>query len=373
MVRFQPGAQGFKTAGARALLALQTTDEGTAIRRLTAQASRYKDPDKAREAALKAWRTIRLKRRLESKRGYASVIVVDQEKLALPPGVASSTFKATAPLIKHSKLTQVSKGGVGKQLSDGWALNFSIGCTMGCKFCYVDEIHKKWGEKRAGDIVYNDWGDYLSLPSNLQEAIDETHWNRWKGQEVMLSSTHDPYLPVLFKWTRKILEAALPEGVKFCIQTRSPLVEKDLDLLRIYRKQVRLQVSIATYNSELSRNIETRVVPPERRMQVLEAAKAENVPTGIIIAPILPPVKLRQDVEDDLGQIAADLKKIRPGHIYGESIHVRGINQAYVEKSLGEPLKLAGFDKIAEAMFHKVLKRSGMRGIWWPEYDSMAQ
>jgi DNA repair photolyase len=350
---------------------LQTNLQDTEIRRLTAQASRFKDPEKARKAALKAWRTIKLKKRLAMTKGAAPLVMFDDQKLVLPPGVASSTFKVTAPLIKHSKLTYVSKGGVGKELSDGWALNFSIGCTMGCKFCYVDEIHKKWGEKRAGDIVYNDWGNYLSVPSNLQEVIEETHWNRWKGQEVMLSSTHDPYLPFLFKWTRRILEAALPEGVKFCIQTRSPLVEKDLDLLHVYRKQIRLQVSVATYNHELSRAVETRVVPPQRRMETLERAKQEGVPTGIIIAPVFPPVTVRPDVEGDLEEIASALAKIRPNHIYGESIHVRGINQAYVEKTLGEPLQLHGFDCSAEEVFHRTLRKHGLKGRWWPEYERM--
>lgn len=350
---------------------LQASLEDTEIRRLTAQASRYKDPAMARKAALKAWRTIREKKRRALAKGEAPLLSFRDETFTLPPGVASSTFRISSPLIKRSKLTYVSRGGVGKELSDGWALNFAIGCTMGCKFCYVDEIHKKWGEKRAGSIVYMDWGNYLSLPSNLGEAMDETSWGRWKGQEVMLSSTHDPYLPFLFKWTRKILEVALPAGVKFCIQTRSPLVERDLDLLQAYRRQVRLQVSIATFNHELSRTIETRVVPPERRLEVLERAKEYRVSTGIIIAPVFPSVMIRPDVEGDLKDIISAVAKVKPDHIFGESVHVRGINQAYVEKALGEPLQLHGFDKVAEESFYKILHRHRLKGIWWPEYESM--
>lgn len=349
---------------------LQATLEDTEIRRLTAQASRYRDPVMARKAAFKAWRTIRDKKRRMMANGIASILNFQDETLSLPPGVASSTFRITSPLIKHSKLTYVSMGGVGKELSDGWALNFAIGCTMGCKFCYVDEIHKKWGAKRAGNIVYLDWGNYLSVPSNLEDAIHETHWRNWKGKEVMLSSTHDPYLPFLFRWTRKILEAALPEGVRFCIQTRSPLVEKDLDLLQVYRGQVRLQVSIATFNQDLARTIETRVVPPQRRLEVLEKAKQLHVPTGVIIAPVFPSVAIRPDVKADLEEIVTSIASVKPDHIYGESVHVRGINQAYLEKALGEPLQLRGFDKVAENLFYKSLRRHSLKGTWWPEYES---
>ena len=319
---------------------------------------------------MKAWRTIKEKKRRAKAVGSSSLLMLEEEELLLPPDVASSNFKINAPLVKNSKLTYISKGGVGKQLSDGWALNFAIGCTFGCRFCYVDEIHKKWGAKRAGNIVFNDWGFYLSVPSNLQEAIDDTPWSNWKGQEVMLSSTHDAYLPQLYKWTRRILEKALPEGVRFCIQTRSPLVERDFDLLKLYRDQVRLQVSIATFSTELSRVMEPRVVPPLRRMEILRKAREHKIPTGVIIAPVFPKVKLRNDVGGDLNAIAAALAKVKPRHIYGESVHLRGINQAYLEQALGEPLDLSGFDKEAGKLFHSALKKHRLRGIWWPEYES---
>lgn len=322
---------------------------------------------------MQAWRTIRAKRRLARAKNTISLLEFKDQIIRLPPGVASSTFKISVPLIKNSKLTYVSKGGVGKQLSDGWALNFAIGCTFGCRFCYVDEIHKKWGASRAGPIVYNEWGDYFSIPSNLDEAIGETPWRRWMGQEVMLSSTHDPYMPQLKVWTRKILERALPEGVRFCIQTRSPLVEQDLELLQTYKSQIRLQVSIATYSNEFSRIIEPRVVPPARRMAILERAREFGVPTGVIIAPVFPRTSLRPDVAADLEEIVAALASVRPTYVFGESVHVRGLNQAYVEKALGEPLELRGFDRQAEKFFYSALNRYRLKGVWWPEYERYAQ
>jgi DNA repair photolyase len=346
---------------------MQATLEDLKIRSLTAKASRFKDPARSRDAALKAWRTIRARKRLSRAEGTVSLLEFNNRTVSLPPGVRTSTYKINAPLIKNSKLTYVSKGGVGKQLSDGWALNFAIGCTFGCRFCYVDEIHKKWGERRAGNIVYRDWGYYFSVPENLADAIEETDWMKWKGEEVMLSSTHDPYLPQLHEWTRKMLEAALPNGVRFCIQTRSPLVEGDFDLLQNYRQQIRLQVSIATYSNELSRAIEPRVVPPRRRMEIIEKAREFKIPTGIIIAPVFPSCKLREDVAADLDTIVRDLVVARPRYIFGESVHVRGINQAYSEHAIGEPLNLEGFDSRAAVLFYSSLRKHKLKGTWWPE------
>ena len=67
--------------------------------------------------------------------------------------MVSGTFRISPPLIKPSRLTVRDRGGVGKGLSTGWTINFLIGCSFGCKFCYVDEIHKKYSRSRVGELV----------------------------------------------------------------------------------------------------------------------------------------------------------------------------------------------------------------------------
>ena len=291
--------------------------------------------------------------------------------IQLPRGVVGGTYRVSSPLIRHSLLTSRSKGGVGKQLSDGWSLNFAVGCTHACPFCYVDEIHKRFGKGRYGDAVLQKWGDYLLLPSNLDEAIEATPWKRWSGKEAMMSSTHDPYLPNLATAARKILEHALPEGVKICLQTRSFLVTRDLALLAEYPGQVRLQVSIATMNRDLARIIEPRVPPPEARINILRRARDSRLNIGVIIAPILPPVRVRPDVPDDIRDIVEHLEDLEPEHVYGESLHVRGQNLKLLEQALGERIRVtSGFDRGIARSFHEELRKSGLRGTWWYEHKA---
>ncbi|MFQ5911482.1 MAG: radical SAM protein, partial [Thermoplasmata archaeon] len=185
-------------------------------------------------------------------------------------------------------------------MSEGWNLNFAVGCTHACPFCYVDSIHKRFGNGRYGDIVQNRWGNYFLIPENLDEAIERTPWHKWAGKEVMMSSTHDPYLPKLVGTARKILEHALPAGVRICLQTRSFLVTKDLDYLAQYKDQIRLQVSIATLSRDLARKIEPRVPSPEARLEVMRRAKELGLPVGVILAPIFPPMQTRPDFVEDL-------------------------------------------------------------------------
>jgi len=287
-------------------------------------------------------------------------------EFSVPPGVLLGSFRINPPLIKPSKLTRRSIGGVGKELSDGWAVNYAVGCLFGCRFCYVDAIHKLYSSARVGEIVQADWGYYFAVPSNLEEAIEATPWHKWRGEEVLMSSTHDPYLPQLKTYTRKILEKMLGNGVRVCIQTRSPLVLEDLDLLKAYREQVRLQVSVATLNTELAKIIEPRVVAPHRRLEILTEAKKNGIKTGIIVAPILPPCRLRPSVEEDLRKIFQRLAEIRVDYVYGETLHIRGVNMSYLSEALGEGLQTTpAFDTAVGELFNKLLNHYALRGQYW--------
>ena len=321
---------------------------------------------KQRDAALKAWVTIR-----KSRQEKLAKENVPLTRFAFSPSlknVVTGTYTLRSPLIKKSALTTRENGGVGKYLSDGWALNYAIGCTHACRFCYVDSIHKTYGRPRAGNIVMQAWGNYFSVPENMDELIAETDWSKWKGIEVMMSSMHDPYLPQLIGVTRRILESALPAGVHLCIQTRSPLAARDFRLLEDYRDQVRLQVSVATLSSGLARLIEPRVAPPAGRLELLRKAKNAGLRVGVILAPILPSVPQRKFPIEDLNHMIDWLAEIQPDMVFGESIHRRGSNMGELQEVLGVTLDLDGFDLKMENVFYRQLAHHRLQGTWWREF-----
>jgi DNA repair photolyase len=282
-----------------------------------------------------------------------------------------SKFRISPPLVKPSRLTLRSADGVGKNLSDGWAVNFAVGCSFGCPFCYVDYIWKGYGRAKFGPVVDLRWGDYLLLPNNLDEAIRATPWERWSGVEVLMSSTHDPFLPQLVEGAMKILEVALPRGVRFCIQTRSPLAARSIPLLSRYREQVRLQVSIATMDRQFARLIEPRVAPPESRLNLLKKAKKAGLRVGVVIAPVFPPMPQRPDWRSDMEEIFRALADIDPDYIYGESLHIRGMNVIYLKEVLGVEIghkELSRLDREAGRLFRELTRRYRLRGTWWYEY-----
>jgi DNA repair photolyase len=146
------------------------------------------------------------------------------------------------------------------------------------------------------------------------------------------------------------------------------LVKRDLEYIANFPQQVRLQVSLATLNRELARLIEPRVPPPEARIELLRMAKSLSIPTGVILAPIMPPLRVRPDVQSDIKDLAHALSGIQPDHVYGESMHRRGENVSLVSERLGEPLPpMKGFDRVCAKWFHDELRLAGLTGTWWPE------
>jgi len=277
-------------------------------------------------------------------------------------------YKINPPLIKPSKLASKEKGGIGKDLSEGWGINFSVGCLHSCIFCYADQIHKR----RLGRLISGiPWGNYFFLPENFDEVLYKTPWGKWKGKEVLMSSTHDPYLSQNKKLARKILEIALPKGVKFCIQTRSFNVLRDLDLIQEYKDQIRLQVSIATLDYNFYKLLEPFASPPSYRMRIIKEFKEVGVETGVIIAPIFPFNDIRPDVEEDLRNIFEILSEIRPNRIFGETLHRRGGNMNIIKRALGQSFskeELMSFDQVAKDIFANLLDKYKLNGDWWPEF-----
>jgi DNA repair photolyase len=281
---------------------------------------------------------------------------------------SSKGYRIKPPIVKPTRLTSKERGGVGKNLSDGWVINYAIGCTHGCVFCYVDSIHKRYSRERVGPAVDMPWGEYFVVPENLWEAIEETPWTRWSGVEVLMSSTHDPYLPQLYRYTRAILEKALSSGIRIRILTRSLLAIKDLDLLSKFKDRVKFQVSIATMNEDLARIIEPRVPSPSKRISLLREAKETGISILAIVAPVFPPNAYREDLARDLDEILSNLAEVGVDYVYGESLHIRGSNILYIEKALEEKIDVNhNFDRYAGKLFTELLGKYALKGEWWYE------
>jgi DNA repair photolyase len=87
--------------------------------------------------------------------------------------------------------------------------------------------------------------------------------------------------------TRGILEGLIPHQPRLVVQTRGPLVVRDIDLLREFRT-VRVNLSIPTDSEEVRLAFEPKAPPLDLRWAAAEELKASGVPVGLCVTPTLP-------------------------------------------------------------------------------------
>ncbi len=109
---------------------------------------------------------------------------------------------------------------------------------------------------------------------------------------ITLGANTDPYQPVerRMKVTRSILEVLVRTRHPVTVITKGALVMRDLDLLAELAGQglASVAVSVTTLDPELKRTLEPRAAAPQARLRVLRELNAAGVPSGALVAPVIP-------------------------------------------------------------------------------------
>ena len=123
----------------------------------------------------------------------------------------------------------------------------------------------------------------------MREAFDKPSW---KGEVLIFSGVTDCYQPLeaSYRLTRGCLEVCAEYKNPVGIITKSPLIERDIDVLTELAKvaYVGVTVSIPMWDREHARAIEPYVATPERRMRTIERLAASGLKVGVNVAPIIP-------------------------------------------------------------------------------------
>jgi DNA repair photolyase len=125
---------------------------------------------------------------------------------------------------------------------------------------------------------------------------------------IMLGANTDPYQPVEKKMrvTRSILEVLTRTRHPVTVITKSALVLRDLDLLADLARDglTSVAVSVTSLDANLKRTLEPRAASPQARLRTLAALHAAGVPTGVLVAPVIPALT-DHELEDILTAAAA--------------------------------------------------------------------
>jgi DNA repair photolyase len=147
----------------------------------------------------------------------------------------------------------------------------------------------------------------------------------WKGEHVALGTNTDPYQWVegRYKLMRGVW-AAMRDAANPCsILTKSPLVLRDLDLLKeiAERAEVSACLSVPTLDEKAWRATEPHTPHPRARLEAVAELNRAGIPTGILIAPLMPGIN---DAPEQVQRIVALATEAGAVHIGGNTLFLRG-------------------------------------------------
>jgi DNA repair photolyase len=162
-----------------------------------------------------------------------------------------------------------------------WTCNPYLGCSFGCSYCYAMFLPQNRRPKE-------EWGKWFQAKVNAIE-LARGQAPKVAGQAIYISSVTDPYLPAerSLRLTRGILEALIPYQPRILIQTRGPLVVRDIDLLEQFAL-VRVNLSIPTDSESIRWQFEPKAPGLEKRWQTAAGLRARGLSVGICVTPMLP-------------------------------------------------------------------------------------
>jgi DNA repair photolyase len=162
-----------------------------------------------------------------------------------------------------------------------YTVNAYAGCAHACSYCYARFMKRFTGHKEP-------WGDFVDVKVNAPDLLAAEIRKKRPGT-IWVSGVCDPYQPLEAKYelTRACVDIITESGWPLVVQTRSPLVVRDLDILAS-SPEVEVGLSVTTADDRVRRLFEPKAPPISGRVEALGRLHAAGIRTFAMIAPLLP-------------------------------------------------------------------------------------
>ena len=226
-----------------------------------------------------------------------------------------------------------------------YSLNPYIGCAFGsargCPFCYVRALPVARAHPGG-------WGEWVIAKLNLPERLEVelkglAESGRLPETAIFMSSATDPYQGWEHRLglTRRTLEvlARYPPR-RLLIQTRSPLVERDIDLILSLGSRAIVSITLETDNDRVRRAITPTSPSVMRRIAAMRRLRSAGIVTQMAIAPMMPndPEHFASIADEVANRVIVDTYFDGDG-ANGRRSRALGIGELYVQLGYGEWFK----------------------------------
>ncbi|WP_231845205.1 SPL family radical SAM protein [Methanocella paludicola] len=223
-----------------------------------------------------------------------------------------------------------------------YTLNPYMGCGHACIYCYAPSTLRYAGPDA--------WGSFVNVKADIPRVLEKEVRTKKRGV-VGISTVTDPYQPVEEKYrlTRSCLKVLLAKDLPICVQTKSALVVRDIDLLREF-KDKEVGFTVTTLDERMSGIMEPGASKPAARLDALKTLSDNGIATWAFVGPMVPGIIDKERLEELLARVQEagashvmlDRLRLKPG-LWGRM----------------EPILMEKAPDIAEACKRALFKNDG--------------
>src|SRR5690349_2856197 len=202
-----------------------------------------------------------------------------------------------------------------------WTVNPYRGCSHACTYCFARPTHTYLDFNARRDFEKE-----IVVKVNVPEILRaELRKPSWKREHVALGTNTDPYQWVegRYKLMPGIWEAFRDFRNPCSVLTKSPLLLRDLPLMKEVAEvaPITANLSIPTIDEKAWRATEPHTPNPRARMEAVAELNRAGIPTGILVAPLMPGIN---DSPEEVAKIVELATENGATSIGGQTLFLRG-------------------------------------------------
>ena len=205
-----------------------------------------------------------------------------------------------------------------------WTINPYRGCSHACVYCFARPTHRYLGFDAGRDFERE-----IVVKVNAPEVLRlELARPSWKREHVALGTNTDPYQWVESRYRlmqgiwEALRDAAGGTGNPCSVLTKSPLLLRDLPLMLeiAARTKISASLSIPTLDERAWRATEPHTPNPRARLEAVAELNRAGIPTGVLIAPLMPGIN---DAPHQLEPLLQGTIEAGATHVGSVALHLR--------------------------------------------------
>ena len=233
-----------------------------------------------------------------------------------------------------------------------YTINPYHGCSHACIYCYVPSIMH----------IEPDKFRVAQPKTNIVRVLAREIRKKERGV-VGISTATDAYQPLERKYrlTREILEILKKYSFPVDIQTKSPLVLRDIDLIK--KMDASVGITITTFNKELIKSWEPFAPPPDERIRAVEELVNAGINTYIFFGPVHPLMN-----EEDIRYAMEEFVRSGAEEVIVDRLHLKkGVVELLSAHEEGRKILkgASNFERVFE-IIREYEKKIEIRRAWGP-------